>query len=61
MRNVTQLKENKLAAVFEAQLKFVNFFYLEAKKCPNSPVLVFNEDSKMGSAIFVPIVSKKIL
>jgi hypothetical protein len=26
MRNVTQLKGNKLAAVFKAKLKFVDFF-----------------------------------
>jgi hypothetical protein len=42
---------------FEAQLKFVNFFILQQKMSQRIVFnLVFNEDSKMGSAIFVPFV-----
>ncbi len=43
---------------FEAQLKFVNFFNKQEKMSQHIVFnLVFNEDSKMGSAIFVPFVT----
>ncbi len=31
MRNVTQPKGNKLATVFEGQLKFINFLFISKK------------------------------
>jgi hypothetical protein len=57
-----QLNGNTLAAVFKAQLKFVNFLY-SSKKCHNQSYLnpVFNVDFKMGSARYVPFVSFKLL
>jgi hypothetical protein len=56
-RKVVQLKGNKLAA------EICQLSYLEAKKMPQHIVfnLFFKEDSKMGSAIFVPFVSYKFL
>jgi hypothetical protein len=54
MRNVTLLKGNKLAACFETQLIFVSFFIWLQKMSQHIVFnLVFNEDSKMGSAIFL--------
>jgi hypothetical protein len=57
MRNAPQLKGNKPAPV-NGTNEFCQLFCLSAKKCHNILFnLVFNEDSKMGSAIFVPSVS----
>ncbi len=48
-----QLKR-QTCSCFEAQLKFVNFFYLATKNVTTHSILSgFNEDSKMGSAIFL--------
>jgi hypothetical protein len=56
MRNVTQLKGNKLAAVL-GTAEIYQPFYLEAKMSQYTVFnLVFNEDSKMGT-IVVPFVS----
>ncbi len=47
---------------FEAHLKFVNFLILQQKMSQHIVFnLFFNEDSKMGSAIFVPFVFLKLL
>jgi hypothetical protein len=60
MRIVKQLKGNLLVAVLRQ--KFVNFFYLGAKKAKYIKFnIVFNEDYKMGSAISEQFVSKKLL
>ncbi len=52
-------KGKQTSRCFEAQLKFVNFC-IKQQKMSRCMVfnLVFNEDSKMGSAIFVPFVKK---
>jgi hypothetical protein len=50
-------KGKQTCSCFEAQLKFANFFILQQKMSQHIVFyLVFNEDSKMGSAIFVPFV-----
>ncbi len=62
MRNVAWLKGNKHAAVFYDQPKFVNFF-IQGQQMSQQFVfnLVFNEDSKMGSAIFGTICILKFI
>ncbi len=62
MRNVMQLKGNKLAAVFRHSWILSTFFIYKLKITQSIAFnLVFNEDSKMGSAMFVPFVSLKLL
>jgi hypothetical protein len=58
MRNVSHLKGNKLAAVFSQSLN-LSTFYITAKQMSqvNGFNPVFNENLKIGSAIFVPFVS----
>jgi hypothetical protein len=52
-----QLKGNNLAAVLGADVIY-QLFYLTAKMSQSIVfILVFNEDSKMGSAICVPFLS----
>jgi hypothetical protein len=55
-------KGKQTCSCLEAQLKFVNFFIYQQKKSQHIVFnLVFNEDSKMGSAIFVPFAFQKLL
>ena len=50
-------KGKQTCSCFEAQLKLVNFFILQQKMSQDTAFnLVFDKDSKMGSAIFVPFV-----
>jgi hypothetical protein len=51
-------KVKQTCSCFEAQLKLVNFFIFQQNLSQHIVFnLVFNEDSKMGSAIFVPYES----
>ncbi len=59
MRNA---KGKQTCSCFEAQMKCVNFFIWQQNTLQHIVFnLVFNEDSKMGSAIFVPFVFKELL
>ncbi len=58
MRNVTQLKGSKLASVFIRSL--ILSIFLTAKNVTIFN-MVFNEESLMGSDIFVPSISQKLL
>ncbi len=60
MGNVMQLKGNKLAAVFRHSFNLLTFLFVIKKMLQYTVFnLVFSEDSKMGSAIFVPFVPYK--
>ncbi len=52
-----QLKSNKLAAVL-GTAGSCQLFYFAAKNVKNSILLIFNEDSRLGSAIFVVLYLK---
>jgi len=62
VRNVTELKGNKLETVFKHSLKLPSAnFFTEKKKLPYSIIIypVFQEDLKNVTAIFVPFVHQK--
>ncbi len=55
-------KGKQTCSCLEAQLKFVNFFIHQQKMSQHIVfTMAFNEDSKMGSAIFVPFAFQKLL